>query len=125
MKIGILGGGQLAQMLTQAALPLGFETLCYDPSLDACANRITKVIHAAYDDQTQLQHFIEAVDVVTYETENIPFETAEYVTAQRPLYPPIAALHQAQDRLHEKQLFQALNIPTTRFEVIDAQTFRE
>lgn len=118
--IGILGGGQLARMLSLAAYPLGIHTLCIDPKNEACAADVTKVIKAAYTDQTSLIHFAEAVDVLTYETENIPLATAQWLNRYKPVFPSTKTLAVTQDRLQEKMLFQALKIPTTCFAAVDS-----
>jgi len=120
MRIGILGGGQLARMLTLAGYPMGIHTLCIDPAKDVCATDVTKVVHANYGDQTQLKAFADQVDVITFETENIPLETAEFVSQLKPFYPSISALKICQDRLLEKNLFKELNIPTPQFAAINS-----
>ncbi len=120
MKIGILGAGQLARMLTLAAYPLGFSTLCFDPSLEACASQITDVISADYTDETALKRFLDQVDIVTYETENIPLACAEFISKYRPLFPNADILKTAQDRFYEKTCFQQLGIPTADFFKIGA-----
>ncbi len=58
-----------------------------------------------YDDRDRLAELAAAVDVVTYEFENVPVEAARFVERLRPVFPPPAALEAAQDRLAEKQLF--------------------
>jgi 5-(carboxyamino)imidazole ribonucleotide synthase len=72
------------------------------------ANAVTR---ARYDDRAALARFALAVDVVTYEFENVPLEAAAGVGA----VPGVAALERGQDRLHEKELFRTLGIPTARF----------
>ena len=115
MKLGILGGGQLARMLALAAYPLGIRTVCIDPNPEACARDVTEVITAEFTDESALHQFLSAVDVVTYETENIPLSCAGKVAQERPLYPSLETLRIAQDRLHEKTFFQSLQIPTPAF----------
>ena len=119
-KIGILGAGQLARMLTLAAYPLGITTLCIDPKGGTSANQVTEVITAEYTDEAQLQNFAEQVDLITYETENIPLQVAEFLSQHHTIFPSSKALAIAQDRLQEKTLFQKLNIPTTRFIAVDS-----
>ena len=120
MRIGILGAGQLARMLTLAACPLGISTLCLDPKGGTSASEVTDVITAAFTDEKQLQNFAEQVDLITYETENIPLQTAQFLSQNRSVFPSSQALAVAQDRLQEKTLFRELNIPTTRFMAIDS-----
>lgn len=121
MNIGILGAGQLARMLALAAHPLAIRTVCIDPAPDACAKPVTEVITAELIDQAALQRLVETVDLVTYETENIPLATAEWVAKSRPLYPSVETLGIAQDRLHEKTFFQSLQIPTAAFAAVNSQ----
>lgn len=114
MKIGILGGGQLAKMLALAGIPLGYQFIFYDPAADCCAASLGKHIQAAYDDWQQLQHFAEAVDMVTYEFENVPLSAVNFVARLTPLYPKANALENTQDRWLEKQFFARLGIPTAQ-----------
>jgi 5-(carboxyamino)imidazole ribonucleotide synthase len=120
MKIGILGSGQLARMLTLAAYPFGFSTLCLDPTKNSCASQVTETITADYADEHALKAFLDQVDCVTYETENIPVACAEFISKHRPLYPSADTLQVSQDRLFEKKLFQELGIPTAEFFKIDS-----
>lgn len=119
--IGILGGGQLARMLSLAAYPFGWRTLCFDPSPEACANDVTNVIRADYTDEAQLEHFAQQVDVVTLENENVPVNCLEKLSHYCPVYPNAHAVSVAQDRLLEKQLFQQFAIPTPLFMAINTQ----
>lgn len=115
MKLGILGGGQLARMLTLAAYPLGIRTLCLDPNPKACAGDVTDLIVADYDDEKALTQLLTNVDCVTIETENIPLSSAAHVLKTHPFYPSAKALEISQDRFLEKSFFESLNIPTPRF----------
>lgn len=119
MRIGILGAGQLARMLSLAAYPLGFQTLCIDPTQEACASQVTDVITADFTDENALKKFLDQVDCVTYETENIPLASAEFISKHRPLFPSPEVLKISQDRLYEKTLFQELEIPVAEFHKID------
>src|SRR5690348_13731701 len=83
--IGILGGGQLGRMLALAAARLGMKThiFCPDPESPAFDVTPRKTV-ASYDDETTLAAFADAVDVVTYEFENVPAATAEFLAARKP-----------------------------------------
>src|ERR1043165_5855139 len=100
--IGILGGGQLARMLALAAAPLGLKCHVYSPEQDSCA---FDVVHAQtvadFEDEKALAAFAKAVDVVTYEFENVPAATAAYLAGRAPLHPGARALAVTQDRLSE------------------------
>ncbi len=119
MNIGILGGGQLAQMLALAGIPLGFRFRFFDPSPSAPAACAGKHILASFDDTAALDAFCEGLDVITYEFENIPASTVEYVTKRLPVRPSLECLTATQERLAEKTLFQQLNIPTAAFVTVD------
>ncbi|HEY0973041.1 MAG TPA: 5-(carboxyamino)imidazole ribonucleotide synthase [Solimonas sp.] len=115
MKIGILGAGQLGRMLALAGYPLDFDFVFLDPAPEACAAPLGQHIHADYDDERALAEFCVAVDVATYEFENVPAKTAEFVAGRIPLLPAPVALTVGQDRLSEKQLFDQLKIPVPRY----------
>ena len=115
MKIGILGAGQLGRMLALAGYPLDFDFVFLDPTTEACAAPLGEHIHAPYDDEHALSEFCVAVDVATYEFENVPAKTAEFVASRIPLLPRPAALTAGQDRLSEKQMFDRLGIPVPRY----------
>ncbi|KTD74642.1 5-(carboxyamino)imidazole ribonucleotide synthase [Legionella waltersii] len=115
MKLGILGGGQLARMLSLSAHPLGIHTICLDPSSEACASEVTQVITAPLTDEKALDQLLENADYVTIETENIPLSCVEYVTKSKTFYPSVKALAVSQDRLLEKQFLKSLSIPTAAF----------
>ncbi len=101
--IGILGGGQLGRMLAMAAARLGFHAHVYDPDPAAPA-RETALQHTAapYDDAAALARFAEAVDVVTYEFENIPPAALDVIESRAPIRPSRRSLVTTRDRLKEK-----------------------
>jgi len=109
--VACIGGGQLGRMLGLAGLPLGLELRFLDPAPDACASAVGELLVGAYDDPDGLERLARGADVVTYEFENVPVEAAARVGA----VPGVAALERGQDRLHEKELFRSLGIPTARF----------
>ena len=117
--IGILGGGQLGRMLALAAARLGMKTHIYCPDPDSPAFEVTphKTV-AAYDDEVALAAFAAAVDVVTYEFENVPAQTAQFLSHLKPLRPGANALAIAQDRLAEKAFLSINRIPVASFAAI-------
>ncbi|HEY0913331.1 MAG TPA: 5-(carboxyamino)imidazole ribonucleotide synthase [Solimonas sp.] len=115
MKIGILGAGQLGRMLALAGYPLDFDFVFLDPATEACAAPLGEHIHADYEDERALAEFCVAVDIATYEFENVPAKTAEFVASRIPLLPAPVALTVGQDRLSEKQLFDKLKVPVPRY----------
>jgi 5-(carboxyamino)imidazole ribonucleotide synthase len=115
VTIGILGGGQLGYMLALAGYPLGLHFRFLDPSPEAPVGRIATRITAQFTDRSALKKFAAGLELVTYEFENVPVETARFLAERVPVFPPPAALEAAQDRLNEKRFFQTLDIATTEF----------
>lgn len=110
MKLAIFGGGQLGRMLAQAALPLDVHCQVLDPTEAPCAAAAARHIHGDYADHAALDRLADGVDAATYEFENVPVEAVEYVAARVPAAPGATSLACAQDRAHEKQLFEDLDI---------------
>ncbi len=114
--IGILGGGQLGRMLSVAASRLGYKTHVFDPGTAPPAGHVAhRVTTADYADAAALTQFAAAVDVVTYEFENIPAEALITLAAQKPLYPNHDTLRVSQDRLTEKDFLQSLGLATAPY----------
>jgi 5-(carboxyamino)imidazole ribonucleotide synthase len=120
MRIGIVGGGQLARMLALAGYPLGLRFLVLDPAPDACAGQVAELLQGAYDDQEKLAQLADRVDLVTFDFENVPAVAARFLEQQVLVYPPPLALETAQDRLSEKTLFQELGVPTPPFAAVNS-----
>lgn len=121
MRIGIIGGGQLGQMLGYAARDLGMQCTFVDPSATPPAASCGQHIRAPFDDATALATLAQAADVVTYEFENVSVEALQKIAGKVPVYPPPTALLHAQDRLAEKLLFQSLGIPVPGFHPVDTR----
>ncbi len=121
--IGILGGGQLARMLALAAAPLGLRCHVYSPEKNSCA---FDVVHAftcaAYDDEAALARFADAVDVITYEFENVPAATAAFLAKRKPVLPDPKVLALTQDRLIEKNFISDLGIATAPYATVHSAT---
>jgi len=99
--IGIVGGGQLGRMLAIAAAQLGYKCHVFDPHERPCAADVAaEFTRAAYDDAEALRAFAAAVDVATYEFENLPVEPLRVVGDK--LHPGVESLAVAQDRADEK-----------------------
>ena len=117
--LGIVGGGQLGRMLALAAAQLGLKTHIYCPDRDSPAFAVaTRHTCRPYDDEPALIGFAEAVDVVTYEFENVPGRAAELLAARRPLHPNPQALATTQDRFREKSFIAGLGLPTAPFAAV-------
>jgi len=120
MKVGFLGGGQLAQMMAQAGQKLHIDSLIFNPDPNSCAARYGELICAEFDDTDAQDRFIGEADVITYEFENIPADLVAKIEQTKPMYPSAQALRTAQDRWNEKTTFEKLGIPTTQFRAIDS-----
>ena len=117
--IGILGGGQLGRMTALAAARLGYRCHVFCPEIDAPAAQVTPLSTcAAYDDEVALAGFAEAVDVVTFEFENIPLAAAETLASRVPLRPRPEILGICQNRLREKDFCTSVEVPTTRYAAV-------
>jgi 5-(carboxyamino)imidazole ribonucleotide synthase len=123
MTIGIVGAGQLGRMLALAGYPLGLDFLCLDPSSAAPAGALAPVLHGAFTDTRLLKRLARQCEVITFDWENISVESlARAAHGERArICPPLAALATAQDRVAEKQLFERLEIPTTRWRAVDSE----
>jgi 5-(carboxyamino)imidazole ribonucleotide synthase len=115
MMVGILGGGQLGRMLALAGYPLGLRFRFLDPSPGMPAAYVGKRTPGSFDDAAAIERFVKGVDVVSYEFENVPVDSARLAARHVPVYPPPEALAAAQDRLAEKTLFQKQEIPVPPF----------
>ena len=115
MKIGILGAGQLGRMLALAGIPLNCTFKFLDPAPDSPAAVAGKQYTGNYEDFNLLDSFLEDLDVVTYEFENVSAEATQYLTGKVKLYPPTEALEVTQDRIFEKTFFNKIGIPTPAF----------
>ena len=119
--IGILGGGQLGRMLALAAARLGMKTHVYCPDPHSPAFEVTpNRTVAAYEDHEVLAGFAEDVDIVTYEFENVPLATAEYLAALKPLAPGARALAISQDRLTEKAFLSETGIDVAPYRAVSS-----
>ena len=121
MRIGIIGAGQLGQMLGFAADELDIDVRFLDPSDSPPASRAGEVVQRAFDDPEALAALAQECDVITYEFENVPVDSLVPLCDRLPVYPPPDALRHAQDRLVEKQLFDSLEIPLPDYRPIDAE----
>jgi 5-(carboxyamino)imidazole ribonucleotide synthase len=120
-KVAVLGGGQLGRMLGLAGIPLGIGFRFLDPSPDATARAVGDLVVGGLDDVAAAAKAADGADVVTYEWEGVPAETAVALTADVPVRPSAWALEVAQDRLVEKTMFQGLGIATAPFTAVGAR----
>ena len=114
--LGIIGGGQLGSMLSVAAKKLNIKTIiyCEDPNAPA-QNFCDEFIQAEYNDKIKIYEFANKVDIITYEFENIPFETLNELSKLKTVLPKPSVNRLIQHRLAEKDFINKLNIRTTRY----------
>lgn len=116
MKIGTLGGGQLAMMLAEAGKNLGFEIVALVDDVNCPAQGIATLVQGDQNDPKVIEDFANKVDLITFEFENVNLENLENLNL--PIHPNISALKIAQDREQEKQAFLMADIPTTIFKIV-------
>ena len=123
ITLGIIGGGQLGSMLAIAAKKLNIKTVIFCDDVDAPAqNFCNKFIYGAYSDREKILEFIRQVDIVTFEFENIPYETLDEINKSKPVLPKPSVNRLIQHRLAEKDFINKLNIRTTRYVSIDKKS---
>ena len=121
--LGIIGGGQLGSMLAVAANKLEIKTIVFCDDIDAPAqNFSTEFIYGQYNDQNKINEFINRVDIITYEFENIPYETLNKINKIKPVLPKPSVNRIIQHRLAEKDFINRLNIRTTRYASIEKRS---
>ena len=122
-KLGIIGGGQLGSMLSTAAKNLKINTIVYCDDKDAPAQYFCdEFIFGNYDDKIKILDFTKKVDVITFEFENIPFETLNEMNKAKPVLPKPSVNRLIQHRIAEKDFVNKLNIRTTRYVSIDKKS---
>ena len=122
-NLGIIGGGQLGSMLSEAAKKLDIKTVVYSDDTDAPAqNFCNEFIQGEYSDKEKIKQFIKKVDVITYEFENIPYETLDKINQLKPVLPKPSVNRLIQHRIAEKDFINKLNIRTTRYVLVEKKT---
>jgi 5-(carboxyamino)imidazole ribonucleotide synthase len=121
--LGIIGGGQLGSMLAIAANKLDIKTIIFCDDIDAPAQNFSnEFIHGDYNDQNKINEFVNKVDIITFEFENIPFETLNEINKSKPVLPKPSVNRIIQHRLAEKDFINKLNIRTTRYVSIEKKS---
>ena len=123
ITLGIIGGGQLGSMMAIAAKKLNIKTVIFCDDVDAPAqNFCNNFVFGNYDDKAKIAEFIKHVDIVTFEFENIPYETLNEINKLKPVLPKPAVNRLIQHRLAEKDFINKLNIRTTRYVSIEKKS---
>ena len=121
--LGIIGGGQLGSMLAIAANKLEIKTIIFCDDIDAPAQNFSnEFIHGDYNNQNKIDEFVKKVDVITFEFENIPFETLNEINKSKPVLPKPSVNRIIQHRLAEKDFINKLNRRTTRYVSIEKRS---
>ena len=122
-NLGIIGGGQLGSLLAVAAKKLNIKTTIYCDDANAPAqNFCDEFIFGNYNDQKKILEFTDKIDVVTYEFENIPYETLNEINKIKPVLPKPSINRLVQHRLAEKDFINKLNIRTTRYVSVEKKS---
>ena len=116
--VGIVGAGQLGRMLALAGYPIGITCRVLDRAADSPGGQVADIVLGELDDEAALARLAADVDVLTLEIENVAVTALESVHRVA-VYPPPAAVHAAQDRLIEKELFRSLGIATANYVPIE------
>ena len=123
ITLGIIGGGQLGSMMAIAAKKLNIKTVIFCDDIGAPAqNFCNNFICGNYDDKEKITEFVKLVDIVTFEFENIPYETLNEINKLKPVLPKPAVNRLIQHRLAEKDFINKLNIRTTRYVSIEKKS---
>jgi len=123
ITLGIIGGGQLGSMLAISAKKLNIKTVIYCDDLDAPAqNFCDKFISGEYGDKEKIIEFVNLANFVTFEFENIPFETLNEINKLKPVLPKPSINRIIQHRLAEKDFVNNLNIRTTRYASVESES---
>ncbi len=122
-NLGIIGGGQLGSMMSTAAKKLNIKTIIYSDDKDAPAqNFCDEFIFGEYDNKEKILEFINKVDVISYEFENIPYEALNEMNKLKPVLPKPSVNRLIQHRIAEKDFINKLNIRTTRYAYIEKKS---
>ena len=123
INLGIIGGGQLGSMLSVAAKKLNIKTIIYCDDKDAPAqNFCDEFIFGSYKDREKIIEFVNKVNVVTFEFENIPYQTLSEINKIKTVLPKPSINRIIQHRLAEKDFINKLNIRTTRYTSIEKRS---
>ena len=123
INLGIIGGGQLGSMLSIAAKKLDIKTIVYCDDNNAPAqNFCDEFIFGRYDDKEKILEFVNKVNVITYEFENIPYETLNEINKNKPVLPKPSINRLIQHRIAEKDFINKLNIRTTQYTLVEKKS---
>ena len=123
INLGIIGGGQLGSMLSIAAKKLNIKTVIYCDDINAPAQNFSdEFIFGNYNDSEKILEFINKVDIITYEFENIPYNTLNEINKKKTVLPKPSINRLIQHRLAEKDFINKLNIRTTQYTLVEKKS---
>ena len=123
IHLGIIGGGQLGSMLSEAAKKLNINTIIYCDDKEAPAqNFCDQFIYGDYDDKDKIKVFVNKVDLITFEFENIPYETLDEMNKIKMVLPRPSVNRLIQHRLAEKDFINKLNLRTTKYVSVEKKS---
>jgi 5-(carboxyamino)imidazole ribonucleotide synthase len=118
-SIGILGGGQLGRMMASEARRMGYRIVVLDPSARCPTGQFAdEVVVGALDDDDAAMELAHQVDVVTLDTEHVPFQLLEKIEAVTPVRPKSSVLRTIQDRQTQKQFLDSIGMPQARWQPV-------
>ena len=121
--LGIIGGGQLGSMLAVAANKLEIKTVVFCDDINAPAQNFSnEFIYGQYSDQVKIDEFVGKVDIITYDFQNIPYETLNKINKIKTVQPKPLVNRIVQHRLAEKDFINRLNIRTTKYASIEKKS---
>jgi len=117
--LGIIGGGQLGSMLAIAAKKLDIKTVIFSDDQDSPGQKFSDdFVFGKYDDKNKTNEFVKKVDIVTFEFENIPFETLNKINEVKKVLPKPSINKIIQHRLYEKNFINKCNFKTTLYDSV-------
>ena len=117
--LGIIGSGQLGSLLCQAAKKLNIKTIVISDDENGPAQKYSdKFIYSKYDDKNKIREFINGVDIITYEFENIPISILKEIDKEKKVLPKPEINKIIQNRQLEKLFVNNLGIKTTKWAFI-------
>jgi 5-(carboxyamino)imidazole ribonucleotide synthase len=121
-KIGVMGGGQLGRMFAIAARRMGYRVHTFSPETDGPAAQLSDVNTVAdYGDEAAVRKFVQQIDVLTFEFENIPAQTVNWCADRVPVRPSASVLHTAQHRLREKNFLSRNGFPVAGYREVNTR----
>lgn len=122
MVVGVLGGGQLGQMMAQAGAPLGVRFRFFDPDRSSVAQNAGELVVGEFHDRKAVEAFAKGCDVVTYEFENVIVDAAHWADLQAMVHPAPIALAVGQDRAQEKKWFDRVGLKTPPYKLVEHES---